>query len=45
MGSQSATEGVVPKKFQETKLRLQVNNFKQKLDFGVLWYRRRAYKI
>ena len=34
-----------PKKFLGTKLRLQLNNFTQKLDFDVLWFRRRAYKI
>ena len=33
------------KKFRGTKLRLQLNNFTQKLDFDVLWFRRRAYKI
>ena len=34
-----------PKKFQERKLRLQLNNFTRKLDFDVLWFRRRrAYK-
>ena len=32
------------KKFWETKLRLQLNSFAQKLDFDVLWFRR-AYKI
>ena len=32
--------------FRGTKLRLQLNNFAQKLDFDVLWFRRgRAYKI
>ena len=31
--------------FRETKLRLQLNNFTQKLDFDVVWFRRRrAYK-
>ena len=25
-------------------MRLQLNNFTQKLDFDVLWFRRRAYK-
>ena len=34
-----------PKKFREKKLYLQLNNFTQKLDFDVLWFRRRrAYK-
>ena len=33
-----------PTKFREKKLRLQLNNFTQKLDFDVLWFRRRAYK-
>ena len=34
-----------PKKFWEKKLRLQLNNFTRKLDFDVLWCRRRrAYK-
>ena len=37
--------GVAPKTFGRPKLRLQVNNFTQKLDFDVLWFRRRAYKI
>ena len=38
--------GVAPKKFQETQLRMYLNNFTQKLDFYVLWFRRtRAYKI
>ena len=38
--------GVAPKTFGEKKLRLQLNNFTQKLDFHVLWFRRRrAYKI
>ena len=38
--------GIGPKKLQETKLRLQLNNFTQKLDFDVLWFRRRrAYEI
>ena len=31
--------------FVEIKLSLQLNNFVQKLDFGVLWFRRRAYKL
>ena len=31
-----------PKKFWETKLRLQLNNFTQKLDFNVLWFRWRT---
>ena len=36
---------VAPKKFREKKSRLQLNNFTQKLDFDVLWFRRRrAYK-
>ena len=36
----------LPQKFREKKLRLQLNNFTQKLDFDVLWFRRRrAYKI
>ena len=35
-----------PKNFLEKKLRLQLNNFAQKLNFDVLWFRRRrAYKI
>ena len=33
-----------PKKFREKKLRLQLNNFTQKLDFDVLWFRRRPYE-
>ena len=33
----------LPKKFREKKLRLQLNNFTQKLDFDVLWFRR-TYK-
>ena len=34
-----------PKKFRENKLRLQLNTFTQKVDFDVLWFRRkRAYK-
>ena len=38
--------GVAPKKFQKTQLRMYLNNFTQKLDFYVLWFRRtRAYKI
>ena len=33
-------------KFRETKLRLQLDNFTQKLDLDVLQFRRRrAYKI
>ena len=36
----------LPKKFRETKLRLQLINFTQKLDIDVLWFRRRRpYKI
>ena len=36
----------LPKKFREKKLHLQLNNFTQKLDFDVLWFRRRrANKI
>ena len=31
----------LPKKIQEKKLRLQLNNFTQKLDFDVMWFRRR----
>ena len=31
-----------PKKFRETKLRLQLNNFTKKLDFAVLWFRRKS---
>ena len=31
----------LPKKFREKKLRLQLNNFTKKLDFHVLWFRRR----
>ena len=34
----------LPQKISEEKLRLQLNNFIQKLDFDVLWFRRRAYK-
>ena len=34
-----------PKKFRETKLRLALSNVTQKLDFDVLRFRRRAYKI
>ena len=30
-----------PKNFREKKLHLQLNNFTQKLDFDVLWFRRR----
>ena len=30
-----------PKKFREKKMRLQFNNFTQKLDIDVLWFRRR----
>ena len=38
--------GELLKKFPEKKLRLQLNNFTQKLIFNVLWFRRRnAYKI
>ena len=38
--------GAAPNKFRVTKLRLQLNNFTQNLDFDVLWFRRRrAYKI
>ena len=38
--------GSRPKNFWETKLRLQFNNFTQKLDFVVLCFRRRkAYKV
>ena len=33
------------KKLRETKLRSKLNNFTQKLDFDVLWFRRREYKI
>ena len=34
------------KKFRETKLRLQLNNVTQKLDFNVLWFRkRRAHQL
>ena len=29
-----------PKKFREKKVHLQLNNFTQKLDFHVLWFRR-----
>ena len=36
----------LPKNFWEAKLRLLLNNFTQKLDFVVLWFRRRsAYKV
>ena len=36
----------LPQKFREKKLHLQLNNFTQKLDIDVLWFRRRkAYKI
>ena len=42
---EGVTGGVAPKTFREKKLRLQLNNFTQKLDFEVLWFRRRrAYK-
>ena len=34
----------LPEKFREKKLHLQLNNFTEKLDFHVLWFRRRAYK-
>ena len=34
-----------PKKFLEAELCLQLNNFKQKLDFDVLWFKKRAHKI
>ena len=37
--------GKSQKKFQETKLPLQLNKFTQKLDFDVLRFRRRAQKI
>ena len=41
--------GVLPgdrlSKISGAKLRLQLNNVIQKLDFDVLWFRRRAYKI
>ena len=38
--------GNCPKKFREKKLHFQLNNFTQKLDFDVLWFRRsRAYKF
>ena len=33
--------GVGSKKFWETKLRLQLNNFTQKLDLDVQWYKRK----
>ena len=37
---------VAPKKFLETQLQMYLNNFTQKLDFYVLWFRRTwAYKI
>ena len=36
---------ICPKQFRENKLHLQLNKFTQKLDFDVLWFRRRrAYK-
>ena len=35
--------GSCPKKSREKKLRLQLNNFTQQLNFVVLWFRR-AYK-
>ena len=36
----------LPQEFREKKLRLQLNNFTQNLDFDVLWFkRRRVYKI
>ena len=38
------SQGSCPRKFREKKLRLQLNNFTQKLNFHVLWFRR-AYKI
>ena len=31
----------LPQKFREKKLNLKLNNFTQKLDFDVLWFRRR----
>ena len=34
----------LPQKNSEKKLRLHYNNFTQKLNFDVLWFRRRAYK-
>ena len=40
----SVSPGSRPKKLRETKLRLQLNNFTQKLDFDVLWFRGRAFK-
>ena len=36
------SRGSRPKKLRETKLRLQLNNFTQKLDFDVLWFKGRA---
>ena len=40
------SRGSRPKKFRETNLRVQLINFTQKLDFTVLWFRKkRAYKI
>ena len=37
---------VAAKKIRQTKLRLQLNNFTLKLNFNVLWFRRRrVYKI
>ena len=37
---------MVPKNFGRQKLRLQLNNFAQKRDFSVFWFRRKQeYKI
>ena len=36
--------GSCPKKYQEKKLRLQLNNFTQKLDFDVLEERTKIWK-
>ena len=36
----------LPQKISGEKIAFQLNNFTQKLDFDVLWFRRRrAYKI
>ena len=34
--------GGVTKEFWERKLRLKLNNFTQKLDFDVLWFREKS---
>ena len=45
LGTYFGDPGKVAQKFGETKLRLQLNSFKQKLDFDVNWFWRRTYKI